>query len=422
MAIDAKELGRRLRQAREACGMTQQEVARHLGVSRPTVVQMEQGNRMVTGIEVSRLAYLYGRDVRDLLADDPPGPEGGLGVLFRLQPELAHQEPVREALRRCMALGREWRHLERMLGIGRDVPVVKAAYWLPKPRNVWEAIRQGEVLADQERRRLGLSTAERPEIGELLEDQGVLVAMVQLPEAVSGLTLLDGESGPLVAVNGRHPLVRMRFSLAHEYCHLLADSERKGIVSVDDRRDELSEVRANAFAAAFLMPAEAVQDFVRSLGKGRSGRMAQEVFDEVLSVRGGSRSTPGRQDIGIHDLVLLAHRFGVSRASAAYRLKNLGLVSDQERDRLEEMDRSGRGRAIEQALAIQEAGTKVSREIVPHRFLALGMEACRRGLISPSKLGELACLAGLEDEAARHLVEDCGADCDEGVDVRIPGE
>ena len=52
MAIDQIELGRRIRQARESCGMTQDEVAEKLGVSRPIVVQIEQGKRPVSGIEL----------------------------------------------------------------------------------------------------------------------------------------------------------------------------------------------------------------------------------------------------------------------------------------------------------------------------------------------------------------------------------
>ena len=57
MAIDQIELGRRIRQARESCGMTQDEVAEKLGVSRPIVVQIEQGKRPVSGIELQTLAY-----------------------------------------------------------------------------------------------------------------------------------------------------------------------------------------------------------------------------------------------------------------------------------------------------------------------------------------------------------------------------
>jgi len=58
MPISQQELGRRLRVAREACRMTQEAVARRLGVSRSTVAQMELGNRAVTSLELDRLAGL----------------------------------------------------------------------------------------------------------------------------------------------------------------------------------------------------------------------------------------------------------------------------------------------------------------------------------------------------------------------------
>ena len=58
MPPDQRELGRRLRVAREAYRMTQEAVAGRLGVSRSTVAQMELGNRAVTSLELDRLATL----------------------------------------------------------------------------------------------------------------------------------------------------------------------------------------------------------------------------------------------------------------------------------------------------------------------------------------------------------------------------
>src|SRR5258708_27020396 len=36
----------------------------------PVVVQIEQGKRPVSGLELQTLAYLFARDIRDLLADE----------------------------------------------------------------------------------------------------------------------------------------------------------------------------------------------------------------------------------------------------------------------------------------------------------------------------------------------------------------
>ena len=64
MPISQGELSRRIRSAREACRLTQEQVAEHLGVSRPTVAQLEAGNRSVSSLELDRLAHLFGRDVQ----------------------------------------------------------------------------------------------------------------------------------------------------------------------------------------------------------------------------------------------------------------------------------------------------------------------------------------------------------------------
>ena len=58
-----EELARRLREAREAAGLRQEDVARHLELSRPSIAQIELSNRSVGGLELAQLARLYGRDV-----------------------------------------------------------------------------------------------------------------------------------------------------------------------------------------------------------------------------------------------------------------------------------------------------------------------------------------------------------------------
>src|SRR4051794_19408128 len=56
-------IGARLRWAREQAGFSQGQVAKLLEVHRPTISQIENGERMVKAAEVARFADLY--DVRD---------------------------------------------------------------------------------------------------------------------------------------------------------------------------------------------------------------------------------------------------------------------------------------------------------------------------------------------------------------------
>ena len=57
--MDAEELGRRLRVAREARGLSQQAVADAFGLPRTAITQMEAGNRSVSTLELIKLAELY---------------------------------------------------------------------------------------------------------------------------------------------------------------------------------------------------------------------------------------------------------------------------------------------------------------------------------------------------------------------------
>lgn len=85
------------------------------------------------------------------------------------------------------------------------------------------------------------------------------VGIVDLGDAVDGLCAVQGSSCVLLAAP--NPIAaRQRFTLAHELGHALAGDDAGLRVDVDvynPGRDG-SEQRANAFAAAFLMPADAL--------------------------------------------------------------------------------------------------------------------------------------------------------------------
>ncbi|HMC49934.1 MAG TPA: XRE family transcriptional regulator [Solirubrobacterales bacterium] len=410
MPITQQELGRRIRTAREACRLTQEQIAGHLGVSRATVVQIEAGKRSVSSLELDKLAHLFGRDLRELVAASFDEADS-LAALFRAQPDVLAQPAVADALRDCMALGREITNLECLLGVDRGTAAT-AAYPLPAPATRWEAIQQGERLAGEERRRLGLGDTALPDIAELLETQGIRTGVVNLPEDVSGLTLNDRRIGLFVVANRAHHVLRRRFSFAHEYAHVLADRDRFGLVSRASERDNLIEVRANAFAASFLMTEGGVRQFVAGLGKGMPSRVYTDVFDGVESLDVEGRTVPGSQAVQLYDVVQLAHYFGVSRIAALYRLRNLRLVNKVDFDRLRELDDTGRGKQIAVHLGLPEPDHAAVRDWFQHRILALALEAYRREEISRGKLAELASMLGIDREGIDSLIEDAGLDDD----------
>jgi transcriptional regulator with XRE-family HTH domain len=84
----------RLRMARELAGLSQAQVAKMLGLHRPSVSEAEAGRRRVTAEELVRMADMYGVDIAWLAGaeDDGSSPEAarvGLAAreLSKLKPE-----------------------------------------------------------------------------------------------------------------------------------------------------------------------------------------------------------------------------------------------------------------------------------------------------------------------------------------------
>ncbi len=214
--------------------------------------------------------------------------------------------------------------------------------------------------------------------------------------------------------------MRRRFSLAHEYCHVLADRDQRAQISRASERESFAEVPANAFAASFLMPREGVEEYVLGLAKGRPSRLQPNVFDEEEALQAQARPTPGSQAIQIYDVALLANHFAVSRTSALYRLKNLKLVKDLEFDTLMDQEERSLGAAVAKILALPEPEHEERRKEFRRRFLALGLEAYRRGEISRRKLRSLGAMVGLEEYD--RIIADTGLEGEDvGSDFLVPG-
>lgn len=61
----------RIREARKVAGLSQGQVAKMLGLHRPSVSEMEAGNRRVSADELARMAELFDVEVSWLLGDAP---------------------------------------------------------------------------------------------------------------------------------------------------------------------------------------------------------------------------------------------------------------------------------------------------------------------------------------------------------------
>jgi Zn-dependent peptidase ImmA (M78 family) len=277
------------------------------------------------------------------------------------------------------------------------------------PETRWDAIQQGEMVAQEERRRLGLGSTAIKDLVGLLEWQGVRAAFIPLPPDVSGLTVREEGVGYFAIINTSHSSFRKRFSLAHEHAHVLIDRAQLGQVSRHAMREELSELRANVFAAALLMPKDGVTQYISGLGKGRPSRNHAEVFDEGdQSLRVQARPIPGSQTLQLIEVVLLANHFRVSPTAALYRLYNLRLIPERSVSELRAQIDAGFAAKLSKTLGLTPYAIEDTGKAFRRRFLRLILEALRMAVISIGEYQELAELVGTPSGEARELAELAG--------------
>lgn len=404
--LDQATLAQRLRKVRENARVTQDAAAKALKLPRTAVVQIEAAKRSVSSLELATLARLYGRSIDDFFKDPAPTGDDTLVALFRAAPGLAESPGVKGEVSRTVEVCRIAMELERALD--RQQHASPPAYGGGVPRRQAEAVEQGLAVAEQERHRLGFGDAPVPDLADLLCAQGIWASSVKLPDPLSGFFVRDAAVGMLAVVNVDHGRARKRFSYAHEYAHALFDRDRQVTVTSAQNRDQLSEVRANAFAAAFLLPHGGVAAFLRSHDKGGASRRVDRVYDLATesglpAVEAERRPHPGSQTITYQDVAYLAWQFGVSYKTAAYRLRNLGWVSQAECDALVSREKSGR----EYLTVLGLAEELDAREPRPDRELKslvtyLATEAFRQEQISRGRLLEIGHALGIP---GRQLME-----------------
>lgn len=390
--MDLNELGRRLRYAREFRGLSQQATANAIGVTRTAITQMESGNRSVSTLELSKLAECYRRPI-SFFFQEAAEEQDIFVALYRAAPELNVDPIVRDQVWECLNLCQEGVSLKEILGLESRTGL--PTYEFRSPRTKGDAITQGNRAAIEERRRLGLGESPVHGISELIVSQGIWASDAELPGGVSGLFLNHISFGLAIVVNANHSRGRKKFSYAHEYAHALMDRNGQLSVSSSGNSSELVEVRANAFAASFLMPADGVYDLLRNLDLRTPYHRIQTVYDAASggSYEGVIRTESSSRTVSFKDVAKVAYRFGVSYQAALFRLKSLKLLSEKETDRQMALEESGKqflnelsdADSVERKDDIQRSGRELRFEVAN-----LAIEAYRQEEISQGRLLDLS--------------------------------
>jgi Zn-dependent peptidase ImmA (M78 family)/transcriptional regulator with XRE-family HTH domain len=407
MSFNQVALGQRLRAARENRGISQQVVADELGLPRTAVTQMEGGRRSVSTLELAELSRMYNHPISDFFSDEAVAEDDLLLALHRMEPELQEDPEVKNEVARCLAICREGADLERVLGKIDAEPL--PLYSATAPRSTGEAVSQGTSVAEQERQRLGLGKTPIADMSDLIAAQGIWVSGAKLPHEMSGLFIRGRSIGMAILVNYDHVRHRKRFSYAHEYAHALLDRERNATISTSKNASDLLEKRANAFAAAFLMPEQGVIELLRNMNKGQNSRQERQVYDVAteVAIEAEIRSASGSQTITYQDIAMIAHHFRVSYQAATFRLRSLNIISGSISEHL--LQQEEYGKSLLKALKIWELDEPDLRDSRDRELLTqvvrLAIEAYRRDEISRGRLLDVGKVLGLPGPLLTSLAE-----------------
>jgi Zn-dependent peptidase ImmA (M78 family) len=248
----------------------------------------------------------------------------------------------------------EW--IERYLQIEQILALESAEWLCPVPCPVTlTQIDQAEALAESARKEWKLGCDPIPNMTELLEEKGLKVLIVSLPNRVSGFTCLVRRRGgaaplPIIVVNGVFSLERRRLTLAHELAHRLIDTD-----SLDHK---LEEKAATLFAGAFLMPREHV---LREVGKHRNA-------------------------FGYNEIIGLKRIYRVSGSALLMRLRQLDVISES--TLIYAFQSIARGWRTQEPAELEPPAERGKHERA-RRFERLCYRALAENLISTGKAAEL---------------------------------
>lgn len=364
--LSDREIGERLRLAREAVKLTQQDAADTIEAARTTIVAIEQGHRRVKPDELQKLAALYKTSANAILRREAIH----LNIVprFRKLPE-SSENAIEDAAQLLNDLVRAEAELENALGVKRA-----RNYPPERPILPGDVRTQAEQDAQELRDWLGLGAGPVFDIISILDLQlGIRVYVRRLDGKVSGLFAYDETVGACILLNANHPQERITQSGAHELAHFISTRSKPEILILDARFSSREERYANVFGRCFLAPA----------------RVVRQRFAEI---------TAGQTHLTRRHVILLASTLGLSREGLVRRLEELDLVKPRTWDWFE----ANGGITDQQAQEVlgdipARASIAVRAQgLVPPRLALLAGEAWRRNLYSEGQLARLLQLNRLE--------------------------
>jgi transcriptional regulator with XRE-family HTH domain len=375
MADEQSSIGVRIRAAREAIEMKQEELALKVGfASRQIISDLERGNRDVKAAEAVRIAKALRVDLWTLLGEPVTEPV----VLWRERPVDGAAAIQAEFLRWCDRDRRVLRLLEQE-------PADRLPSFSLDPASATYA--DAEELARQVGGLLSLGLRPARTLADAVASEfDVTIWYLDTPAGSAACT--RGRQGAAILVPRAEAPWRRTFDVAHELFHLITWAQTVPPASQEAAQpSERAEQLANAFAARLLLPAEIILRELAECSVSKQMKLAE--------------------------LVALAREFGVSIETLVWRIHNLGYWGG-DRSAVEQLLGNPRLRDLDRA---SQRGQWWEPHGLPERFVQAGYSAALRGRLSRAQLATYlgcslpdlpACLAdyGIDEGFAELVSQD----------------
>jgi Zn-dependent peptidase ImmA (M78 family) len=353
--FDLNLLAKKLTGCRNRLEYSYLEIFERTGIKEDRLKALEQAQIEPTGDEILILADFFREDYKYFISNQQSSASENTDSLYRqFGTEFTKEDrrAVQEFLYICECEADVWSLLEEN----------KRSYKLPDRR--FAINNEAEKIADEVRISLGYKQNEL--LQNIFDDfrrLGLHIFRRKLHNSnLSGIFIQHPVAGKCVLVNYSEDLYRQNFTVSHEVAHSIFDTNQRYNVSFTKDGKDIKEIRANRFAAGFLMPAEVLQ------------KLKVSTWSEQI-------------------LITLAGQFQVNIIALLYRLKFLKLITQQDFDKFKGLKLP---KALKEDPELKDLPNKIAFAKI--QVLELGLsatyvrkchEAYSKALISQSRLAEI---------------------------------
>ncbi len=339
-------VGTKIRKLREENGLTQEDLANSVGLSSEFISLLELGKRSPSLDSLSRIARFLNKEVSFFILEK----KETFNTLILGE---GLDAKTRRLMKKFKNYCDDYLELEEMTGRQSDLA--------PLYTNI-----TAEKMAEQERRRLDVGNDSIHDAFFLLEQNGLHVWRVPVPDEIDisgAFMFVDYKQAAFALVNSRLALGQQKLAAAHEYGHYLKDRHDGPVIDNPDIFIEdyitlyhAREKYAQTFALNFLMPPKKIIEIIEKDIRSKSLKLG--------------------------DILYIRRYFGVSLLSLLQMLKRLEYISPGQFKEFQKQDAIQKEREIFGSSEDSDLRRDKKQTIVSDRFRSLVLDACKLRKIS----------------------------------------